>query len=94
MAYWLGIGTAHARIRANLILYFAAITILTLLSYWWGGLISTIILKIGLFVGPAYGIGAFGGSRMFGLASPAMFRNMSFALIALAILLSLPLFGS
>ena len=94
MAYWLGIGTVHAKIRANLILYFAASTILNLLSYWWGGLISVIAVKIGLFVGPAFGIGAFGGSRMFGLASPTMFRNMSFALIALAIILSLPLFGA
>jgi hypothetical protein len=52
------------------------------------------ILKIALFTGPAYGIGTLGGSRMFGLASPGVFRNSSLLLIGISVLLSLPLFSS
>jgi uncharacterized membrane protein YfcA len=94
MSYWLGADIDHAKVRANVILYFAASSVLTLISYLWGGLMSFQILKIALFTGPAYGIGTLGGSRMFGLASPAVFRNSSLLLIGISVLLSLPLFSS
>lgn len=94
MSYWLGADIAHAKVRANVILYFAASSVLTLISYLWGGLMSLQILKIALFTGPAYGIGSLGGSRMFGLASPAVFRNASLLLIGISVLLSLPLFSA
>ena len=92
MSYWLGLDTAHAKIRANIILYFAASTILSLVAYIWGGLMSFQILKFALFAGPAYGIGTLGGARMFGLASPAMFHNSSLVLIGFAVVFSLPIF--
>jgi uncharacterized membrane protein YfcA len=94
MSYWLGTDTPPATLRANIIVFFAASTVLTLLSYLWGGLLSLAILKIALWIGPAYGLGALGGARMFGLASPRVFRNSSLALIALAVALSLPVFGA
>jgi uncharacterized protein len=93
VSYWLGTDTAPAKLRANIILYFAASTVLTLASYLWSGLMSLQILEIALFAGPAYGLGTLGGSRMFGLASPSWLRNSSLILIALAVALSLPLFG-
>ena len=77
----------------NIILYLAASSSLTLASYSWGGLMSLEILKIATFAEPAYGVGALMGSRMFGIASPRLFRNMSLGLIALAVALSLPVFG-
>jgi hypothetical protein len=39
-----------------------------------------------------FGIGLWLGSRMFGLASEETFRRICYALIALAALVSLPLF--
>ena len=93
ISYWLGTDTAHAKLRANTILYFAAISVLSLVTYVWGGLMSLQILKLALFTGPAYGLGTLAGTRMFGLASPAVFRASTLALIAFAVLLSLPLFG-
>ena len=93
MSYYLGVGASHAKLRANIILYFAASTVISVLSYAWSGLFSPQIFKYALFAGPAYGLGAFGGSRMFRLASPALFRNCSLALIAVAVVVSLPVFG-
>jgi uncharacterized membrane protein YfcA len=93
ISYWLGTDTAHAKLRANTILYFAAISVLSLVTYVWGGLMSAQVLKLALFTGPAYGLGTLAGTRMFGLASPAVFRASTLALIAFAVLLSLPLFG-
>ena len=93
VSYWLGTDTAHAKLRANVILYFAASTVLSLATYVWGGLMTAQVLKLALFTGPAYGFGTLAGARMFGLASPAVFRISSLALIALAVLFSLPVFG-
>jgi len=92
MSYWLGTDTPPAKLRANIILYFAASTVLTLASYLWSGLMSREVVAISLWAGPAYGVGTLLGSRMFGMASPAVFRNASLALIALAVALSLPVF--
>jgi uncharacterized protein len=93
VSYWMGTETAHAKLRANIILYFAASTVLSLTTYIWGGLMSLQVLKFALFTGPAYGLGTLAGTHMFGLASPAVFRASSLALIAFAVLVSLPVFG-
>ena len=93
VSYWLGTGSEPAIFRANVILFFAAGGALSLVTYYLSGLISDEVLRISLLAGPAYGIGTYFGTRMFGLASPAIFRAASLILIALAVLLSLPLFG-
>jgi uncharacterized protein len=92
VSYWLGTETAQAKLRANVILYFAASSILSLTTYVWGGLMTLQVLKFALFAGPAYGLGTLAGTRLFGHASPAVFRASTLILIAFAVLLSLPLF--
>jgi uncharacterized protein len=93
VSYWLGTDTGHAKLRANIILYFAASTVLSIIAYAWSGLMSAQVWKLALLSGPAYGLGIWGGTHMFRFASPAFFRSSSLALIALAVLLSLPIFG-
>ena len=52
MSYYLGVGASHAKLRANIILYFAASTVISVLSYAWSGLFSPQIFKYALFAGP------------------------------------------
>ncbi len=92
VSYWMGTDTAHAKLRANIILYFAASSVLSVMTYVWGGLMSLEILKFSVFAGPAYGVGTYIGSKLFGFASPAVFRMSSLILIAFAVLVSLPIF--
>ena len=92
VSYWLGTDTAHEKLRANIILYFAASTVLTLVAYGWGELLTLQVLKFAVFTGPAYGIGTVVGSRLFRHASPKIFRVISYTLIAFAVMISLPLF--
>ena len=80
-------------LAANIILFFAASGAFSLASYFWSGLISRETLHPSLLAGPGYGAGICFGTRMFGLGNPAVFRAISFMLIALAALLSLPVFG-
>jgi uncharacterized membrane protein YfcA len=93
VSYWLGTGIEPSRLRANFILYFALSTIITLVSYLRAGLITHDVLALALVAGPTYGTGIFLGSRMFGLASIKVFRGASLVLIALAVVLSLPMWG-
>ncbi len=92
VSYWMGTDTAHAKLRANIILYFAASSVLSVMTYVGGGLMSLEILKFSVFAGPAYGVGTYIGSKLFGFASPAVFRMSSLILIAFAVLVSLPIF--
>ena len=92
VSYWMGTDTAHAKLRANIILYFAASSVLSVITYVWGGLMSIEIMKFSVFAGPAYGLGTFIGSKLFGFASPSVFRMTSLLLIAFAVLASLPIF--
>jgi hypothetical protein len=48
------------------------------------------VVGLALVTGPVYGLGLFIGSRVFRLASADTFRRICFALIAFAIMLSLP----
>ena len=93
VSYWLGAGHEPRRLRANIILFFAANGVLSFITYLWGGLLTAGVLKISIVAGPVYGVGTFLGTRMFGLASPATFRRASIILITLAVVISLPVFG-
>ncbi|MEA2835929.1 MAG: uncharacterized protein QOD89_479 [Bradyrhizobium sp.] len=90
--YWLRDTTAARIVRANIIIYFAAASILTTISYLIGGVLTTAVVGLVVLTGPAFAIGLWLGSLMFGLASEETFRRACYALIALAALISLPLF--
>ncbi|MBI3434322.1 MAG: sulfite exporter TauE/SafE family protein [Proteobacteria bacterium] len=92
IVYWLG-GTAPAlTVRANFVLYFAASAAIAILSYIVAGVMTRSVLPLAVFVGPLYALGLWLGSRMFALASERIFRTVCYALIAVAALISLPLF--
>ncbi len=90
VAYWLSRSLAAETVRANIVLYFAITTVVSGVTYFAGGLLTVSVVGLAVITGPIYGLGLFIGSRMFRLASADTFRRMCFALIAVAILLSLP----
>ena len=92
--YWLRDTTAARVVRANIIIYFAAASVLTTISYLIGGVLTTAVVGLAVLTGPAFGIGLWLGSHMFGFASEETFRRICYALIALAALVSLPLFDN
>ena len=90
--YWLRDLTAARVVRANIIVFFAASSVLTIISYLTGGVLTVAVIGLAVLTGPAFGVGLWLGSRMFGLAGEETFRRACYALIALAALVSLPLF--
>jgi uncharacterized membrane protein YfcA len=90
VAYWLGSTIAAATARANILLYTAVSTVITVVTYLAAGLLTTSLFSLALVTGPAYGLGLLIGSRLFGLASETVFRRACYVLIAAAIALGLP----
>jgi uncharacterized protein len=90
IAYWLGSQTGAAIVRANIILYFSISTAIAIVSYFAGGVLTLTVFKLALVVGPVYGLGLAIGARLFGVADEAIFRRICYALIAVAVLVSLP----
>jgi uncharacterized membrane protein YfcA len=90
VVYWLGQTVAADIVRANIVLYFAISSVFAVTSYLLGGLLTPAILGLAVVTGPLYGLGIALGSRLFGMASEAAFRRISYVLIAVAALISLP----
>ena len=91
VVYWLGGMIPAATARANMVLFFAVSTVFSVVTYIAGGILTRSAVLLALFVGPAYGLGLFVGSRLFGLASESTFRHICCGLIAVAVLLGLPI---
>jgi uncharacterized membrane protein YfcA len=88
--FWLGGPAKHATVRANLIVFFAFTSIIGGVSYASHGLLSRDLIILGLVLLPAYGAAMWAGARLFGRASEATFRLFAYGLIAMAALVSLP----
>jgi uncharacterized membrane protein YfcA len=90
VAYWLGGSSAALTVRANIILFFFCTSVVAAISYLATGLLGPGVLLLSALTAPGYALGMFLGTRMFGLASDAMFRRVCFVLIAAAAVISLP----
>lgn len=90
--YWLGAeGTEARTVRANMNLYFAALTAFVTAAFAWQGLIGWRTFWLACAAGPAYGFGLWSGSRLFWLASDRTFRRVAYGMILASALLGLPL---
>lgn len=90
--YWLGAqGTEARTVRANMNLYFAALTAFVAAAFWWQGLITWRTFWLACAAGPAYGIGLWSGSRLFWLASERTFRYVAYGMILASAVIGLPL---
>lgn len=92
VAYWLGSGQNAALVRANLFSFFALTTLASGTAYALGGMITGEVGRLSLVLGPAYAAGLLTGARLFRGASDRHFRLAAYGVIALAIVVSLPLF--
>jgi uncharacterized membrane protein YfcA len=94
VAYWLGGSVAATTVRANLLLFFAIATVITVVTYLAAGLLTGAVFVLAVVAAPAYGLGLLIGSRLFGFASETMFRWTCYALIATAVVVGLPAMDS
>ena len=93
VAYWLSGRSLPAEVRANIILYFAATTVFSTVAYLATGLLSREAVSLAVLAAPSYALGLFLGARLFGKADESFFRRLCFALIAISVVTSLPVWG-
>lgn len=91
VAYWLGGTTTPQTVRANIVLYFAISSVLSIGSYLIAGLLTWESVKLSMLIGPTFALGLFTGARLFNRASETIFRRACYGLIASAAVLGLPL---
>lgn len=90
VAYWMSGPSSAATVRANLIVFFALISLGTIAVYWWHGFFTLEVLRTLIVIMPANALAIFLGARMFTLATDRTFRRVAYALVALAAIGSLP----
>jgi uncharacterized protein len=93
VAYWLGGDHSPEKMRASTILFFATATVIAIASYLVGGLLTIEVFTLSLLLVPFFGCGLLVGSKSFRLARADVFRRLCFALIAVSLLVSLPVWG-
>jgi hypothetical protein len=88
--YWLSRGNAALAMRANLMVFFTLIDVMLVVSYAVQGLFTADTLALSLLLGIPFLLALGVGVRMFHGTSDRLYRNVAYAVIAVAALLSLP----
>lgn len=92
LIYWLSGPDHGARIRANIIYFFALSTVFSGIAFWQNGLLTRESLFIAAAITPVYALAIFAGARLFGKSSDGNYRMVAYAVIFLAAAIGLPVF--
>ena len=90
VAYWLGGNFTPQTVRANIVLYFAISSLLSIASYLVAGILTWETVQLSLIIGPTFALGLFSGARLFSLTNEIVFRRICYGLIAGAAIIGLP----
>lgn len=88
--YWLASALPVAVIRANLLSLFFIGEILSIANIWAAGFLDRETVFLGVCAAPLYFAGITIGARLYGRASDATYRRVTFVMIVTAALLALP----
>lgn len=90
--FWLGGQHDAATVRANLMVFFMAMNVVAGITYVAQGLIPREVVVLSLLLGPAFLVAMWIGVKFFHAASATTYRWIAYGIVALAALVSLPLF--
>jgi hypothetical protein len=94
LVFWLG-GTNNAvTVRANIMVYFIMQGALSMVMYFFSGLFSAQAIILSLLLGLPFAVAMAGGAYWFHGSSDALYRRAAYLIIALAALVSLPVFDA
>ena len=90
LAYWLGQKENAAKIRTNIMAYYALSSTAMDVVFIATGLFTWQVFLYALLIWPFYALGLWGGAHLFHKSSDRAFRISAYVLIALAAILSAP----
>ena len=88
--FWMSRQSKAATIRANIIIYFAYIIVITGIGLWIGGLLTSQVIKTAVILIPVYAFAIWVGANLFRFSSEEFFRKVAYTLIMLVAISSLP----
>jgi uncharacterized protein len=92
LIYWLGTTNDIITVRANFLVYFLLLGLTACAVYFWQGLFTPELLALSLLLAIPFFVATAIGAKYFHGASDQLYRRIAYAIIALAALVSLPLF--
>jgi hypothetical protein len=92
LVYWLGGQNSAATVRANIMAYFAIQGSLSIVLYAFNGLLNAQTLIVAFLMGLPFVIALAAGAVFFRGSSDLLYRRAAYVIVAIAGLLSLPLF--
>jgi uncharacterized protein len=92
LIYWLGTTNNIITVRANFLVYFLLLGLTACAVYFWQGLFTPELLALALLLAMPFFLATAIGAKYFHGASDVLYRRIAYAIIALAALVSLPLF--
>jgi uncharacterized membrane protein YfcA len=90
--YWLSRGNNAVTLRANLMVFFALCGAVLVISYFVQGLFSVELFALSVLLGVPYIVAMGIGAYFFHGTSDRFYRNITYTIIVLAAILSLPIF--
>jgi uncharacterized membrane protein YfcA len=92
LVFWLGGNNNAVTVRANIMVYFIMQGVLSMVMYFFSGLFSAQAIVLSLLMGLPFAIAMAAGAYWFHGTSDALYRRAAYLIIALAALVSLPVF--
>jgi uncharacterized protein len=90
--YWLGTTNKVITVRDNLLVYFLLLDATLCVDYFVQGVFTPELVALALLLGIPFFVATGIGARFFHGASDLLYRRIAYAIIAIAALISLPLF--
>ena len=94
LVFWLGGNNDAVTVRANIMVYFVAQGALSMVMYFFSGLFSAQAIVLSLLLGLPFAVAMVAGTLWFHGASEAFYRRAAYLIIAMAALVSLPVFDA
>lgn len=92
LIYWLGGQNSAITVRANIIVYFIMQSVMSMIVYIYSALFTAQTIVLSVLLGVPFAVFLTIGARWFHGSSDALYRRVAYIIIAIAGLISLPLF--
>jgi uncharacterized membrane protein YfcA len=94
LIYWLGGTSSAVIIRANLMVYFILLEIVSIGTYWTRGLFTADTIALALLLGPIFILTMAAGAWMFKDSAEQTYRRVAYLITAISAILALPIFDN
>lgn len=93
LLFWLGGQSNASRVRSNIFAYFGLLSVVSIIGYWYSGMLTLDVLLVTLALLPFYLVPIFLGQSVFNRSSDATYRRVSLIFCAVVSVATLPIWS-